>query len=123
MTVTPRISVAGMLAVFGGSASKMNLLTPTGMGPTRRESSSWSCSELERSMLAGVASAVLEEGCARGGGADVGELPLEVLLQRLEALKGDLELVGSIEGRGVVPHGDVEQAHCRRSAWFVEGYT
>jgi hypothetical protein len=46
MTVTPRISVAGMREVFGGSASKTNLLTPTGMGPTRRESSSWSCSEL-----------------------------------------------------------------------------
>lgn len=46
MTVTPRISVAGMCAVLGGSASKMNLLTPTGMGPTRSESSSWSCSEL-----------------------------------------------------------------------------
>ena len=30
----------------GGSASKMNLFTPIGMGPTRRESSSWSCSEL-----------------------------------------------------------------------------
>jgi hypothetical protein len=28
------------------SASKMNLFTPTGMGPTRRESSSWSYSEL-----------------------------------------------------------------------------
>lgn len=46
MTVTPKISVAGMREVFGGSASKTNLLTPTGMGPTRSESSSWSCSEL-----------------------------------------------------------------------------
>lgn len=32
----------------GGSASKMNLLTPTGIGPTSRESSSWSYSELRR---------------------------------------------------------------------------
>lgn len=116
MTVTPRISVAGMLAVFGGSASKMNLLTPTGMGPTRSESSSWSCSELG-SVLAGVAFAAPEEVYLRGGGADVGELPLEVLLQRLEALEGDLELVRGVEWRGVVPHGDVEQAHCRRSVW------
>lgn len=44
--MTPRISLFGMRARFGGSASKMNLFTPTGMGPTRRESSSWSCSEL-----------------------------------------------------------------------------
>ncbi len=47
MTVTPMMSVAGMRAVLGGSASKRNLLTPTGMGPTRRVSSSWSWSELE----------------------------------------------------------------------------
>lgn len=65
--------------------------------------------------------AAVKEVYVRGGGADVGELPLEVLLQRLEALEGDLELVGSIEGRGVVPHGDVEQAHCGRSALFVGG--
>lgn len=44
--MTPRISVVGMRRRSGGSASKMNLFTPTGMGPTRRESSSWSCSDL-----------------------------------------------------------------------------
>ena len=49
---------------------------------------------------------------SRCGRADVGELPFEVLLQRLKALEGDLELVGSVEGGRVVPHGDVEQAHC-----------
>lgn len=38
----------GMRFRSGESASKMNLLMPTGIGPTRRESSSWSCSELER---------------------------------------------------------------------------
>jgi hypothetical protein len=63
--------------------------------------------------------AAVKKVYVRGGGADVGELPLEVLLQRLEALEGDLELVGSIEGRGVVPHGDVEQAHCRWSVIVV----
>lgn len=55
---------------------------------------------------------------SRCGRADVGELPLEVLLQRLKALKGDLELVGRVERSRVVPDGDVEQAHCRwRSAY------
>jgi hypothetical protein len=49
----------------------------------------------------------------RSGRADVGELPFEVLLQRLKALEGDLELVGRVEGCRVVPHGDIEQAHCR----------
>ena len=48
---------------------------------------------------------------SRCGRADVGELPLEVLLQRLKALKGDLELVGRVERSRVVPDGDVEQAH------------
>ncbi|KAG9526834.1 hypothetical protein KCV07_g421, partial [Aureobasidium melanogenum] len=47
MTVTPRMSLLGMRLRSGGSASKTNLLTPTGMGPTRRESSSWSYSELD----------------------------------------------------------------------------
>jgi len=48
----------------------------------------------------------------RCGRADVGELPFEIFLQRLKALEGDLELVGSVEGCRVVPHRDVEQAHC-----------
>jgi hypothetical protein len=52
MTVTPKISASGIRFVSGGSASKMNLLTPIGMGPTSSESSSWSCSSLE--LLAGV---------------------------------------------------------------------
>ena len=43
--MTPRISDAGMRVRLGESASKMNLLTPVGTGPTRRVSSSWSCSE------------------------------------------------------------------------------
>ena len=47
----------------------------------------------------------------RSGRADIGKLPFEVLLQRLKALEGDLELVGSVEWRRVIPHGDVEQAH------------
>jgi hypothetical protein len=47
----------------------------------------------------------------RSGRADVGELPFEVLLQRLEALEGNFELVGGVERCRVVPHGDVEQAH------------
>ena len=44
--MTPRISDVGMRRRLGGSASNMNLFTPTGMGPTSRESSSWSCSDL-----------------------------------------------------------------------------
>lgn len=52
MTVTPRISEDGRRDRLGGSASKMNLLTPIGIGPTRRESSSWSCSELQKTLEA-----------------------------------------------------------------------
>lgn len=40
--MTPRISASGMRFVSGESASKTNLLTPTGMGPTEMVSSSWS---------------------------------------------------------------------------------
>ena len=49
---------------------------------------------------------------SRCGRADVGKLPFEILLEGLKALEGDLELVGSVEGCRVVPHGDVEQADC-----------
>jgi hypothetical protein len=56
----------------------------------------------------------------RSGRANVGELPFEILLQRLKALEGDLELVGRVEGRRVVPDRDVEQAHCWQSAWFTQ---
>ena len=57
---------------------------------------------------------------SRCGRADVGELPFEILLQRLKALEGDLELVGRVERSRVVPDGDVEQAHCCwRSAYFM----
>lgn len=56
MTVTPKISVEGMLAVLGGSASKTNLLVPAGTGPTSSESSSWSCSALEWELVHYLAS-------------------------------------------------------------------
>ena len=49
------------------------------------------------------------DGDLRGSGADVGELPLEIFLQRLEALECDLELVWGVEGCWVVSHRDVEQ--------------
>lgn len=48
---------------------------------------------------------------SRCGRANVGELPFEILLQRLKALEGDLELVGRVERCRVIPDGDVEQAH------------
>lgn len=117
MTVTPRISVPGMRSVLGESASKTNLLTPTGMGPTSRLSSSWSCSELQdyyRSAsirVGGVSARDGRDKDSRGRGADVGQLPLEVLLQRLQALKGDFELVRRVEGRGVVAHAHVQNRH------------
>ena len=44
--MTPMISLLGMRDRSGGSARNSNLFTPTGMGPTRTESSSWSCSLL-----------------------------------------------------------------------------
>lgn len=58
---------------------------------------------------------------SRCGRADVGELPFEILLQRLKALEGDLEFVGRVKGSRVVPDGDVEQAHWYwRSAQFMK---
>lgn len=48
---------------------------------------------------------------SRSCGADIGQLPLKVLLQWLKTLEGDLEFVWSIEGCWVVADGDVEQAH------------
>jgi hypothetical protein len=41
--VTPRISLSGMEDALGGSACRMNLLMPTGMGPTKISSRTWSC--------------------------------------------------------------------------------
>ena len=46
---------------------------------------------------------------SRCGRADVGELPFEILLQRLKALEGDLELVRRVELRGVVLHLNAEK--------------
>lgn len=51
----------------------------------------------------------MSSGYLRGSGTDVGELPLKILLQGLEALKCDLELVWGVKRCWVVPHGDVEQ--------------
>lgn len=74
--MTPRISDGGMRLRSGASASKMNLLTPTGMGPTRRESSSWSCSELKKSQFVET----VDGGGVdlRSGGSDIGELPFKI---------------------------------------------
>ena len=47
----------------------------------------------------------------RSGRADVGELPLQILVQLLETFKGDLELVRRREGGRVVAHSNVEQRH------------
>jgi hypothetical protein len=41
-------------------------------------------------------------------GADICELPFQVLLEVLQALKGDFELIGRVEGRRVVEDLDVE---------------
>lgn len=63
------------------------------MGPTRRESSSWSYSELEcASQQEGQVVGMV--GNSRGGRADIGELPLKILVQLLKTFEGDLELVG-----------------------------
>ena len=58
MTVTPSTSASGIRLVSGGSAWNRNLLTPTGIGPTSKESSSWSCSELMQSVKSAAAGAV-----------------------------------------------------------------
>jgi hypothetical protein len=42
MTVTPKISLSGIEDALGGSACRMNLLIPTGTGPTRISSRTWS---------------------------------------------------------------------------------
>ena len=43
---TPRTSSRGILEGLGAGAEKVKEFTPTGMGPTRQSSSSWSnCSE------------------------------------------------------------------------------
>jgi hypothetical protein len=47
------------------------------------------------------------------GAADVGELPLEVVLQVLHAVEGDLELEGTGEGGGVVEHHHVVDLNLR----------
>ena len=49
------------------------------------------------------------QGDLRCGRADVCELPLQILLQWLQALECDLELVRGVESSWVVPHGDVEE--------------
>lgn len=77
MTVTPRISASGIRLVSGGSASKMNLFTPTGIGPTSRESSSWSCSSLLTLIKGSLVLALVVN--LRGGRSNVGELPFKVL--------------------------------------------
>ena len=78
--MTPRISESGIRLRLGESASKMNLLTPTGTGPTSRESSSWSCSELALSQNGHESwDAKVGEGL-RGCRADISDLPLEVCI-------------------------------------------
>ena len=73
--MTPRISVEGMRLRFGGSASKMNLFVPVGMGPTRRESSSWSCSDLNypQQSLKDI-----QDGNSRCRRADISQLPFKI---------------------------------------------
>jgi hypothetical protein len=73
--VTPIISDGGRFDKLGGSASNRNLLTPMGIGPTRRESSSWSYSELKRKVRE---AALSHEMYIRGSRADVSEFPLEI---------------------------------------------
>ena len=87
------------------------------MGPTRRESSSWSCSELWGSHVVstGLLPALGERMLLRCRGADVGQLPFEVLLQWFQAFEGDLELVRVGESSGIVAHCHVEKTLIGRS--------
>lgn len=48
--------------------------------------------------------------CSR---ADIGQLPLKILGQWLEAFEGDFEFVWSVEGRWVVAHAHVQYRYCR----------
>jgi len=55
-----------------------------------------------------MAADVFSGGDSRRGGANVSQLPLQVLLQLLEALERDLELVRCVEGRRVIADRDVQ---------------
>ena len=48
-------------------------------------------------------------GNSRGGRADIGELPLKILVQLLKTFEGDLELIGRGEGSRIVAHSNVKQ--------------
>ena len=50
------------------------------------------------------------------GAAHVGQLPLEVVLQVLHAVEGDLELEGAPERGGVVQHHHIVDLHLRHGA-------
>lgn len=79
------MSASGIRDVSGASASKMNLLTPTGTGPTRSESSSWSYWSLASDQQGAWPRAA---GDLRLGRADIGELPLEVCQAKVRRCGG-----------------------------------